>query len=141
MDDLQGPLSQSEIDALLKALNNPTDVAPPQGASSMPETESEPEPEASMLPVTGPEKEPSTFLHRDWARLQDLTLHVQVEIGNTEITVKDWLKQGIGSRLELNEQWKRPVNIQINGRTVGSGQVVLVGNRFGIKVLAWGNRR
>lgn len=71
-------------------------------------------------------------------RFLDFPVTVAVRIGHAQVSVKDWLAVGVGSRVSLAESWRQPVSILINGHLVGRGWIVLVGNRFGIRVSQWG---
>ncbi len=72
-------------------------------------------------------------------RFQGFPVTLKVQVGHTETTLKEWLEVGIGSRISLQESWRRPVHLFINNRLIGSGTIVLVGNRFGVRVTEWGH--
>jgi flagellar motor switch protein FliN/FliY len=71
-------------------------------------------------------------------RFQEFPVTLKVEIGRTRRSLKDWLEIGVGSRISLEESWRQPVHVLINGRPVGRGIIVLVGNRFGVRITEWG---
>lgn len=73
-----------------------------------------------------------------WAPLSDLQVQLTAEIGTTSVTVGDIMQLGIGSRLPLKTRWMEPLALKLNGKRVGYGRVVLVGNKFGVQVTTWG---
>lgn len=144
MADANRPLSQDEIDALLAALSSEAEDAPQEEPA--PSEPVEDEPDAAAEAVSPPEMPParpeprSTALLKDprLARTSGLPVTLQVSLGGKHIAVKSLLDWGIGTQVVLNHDWQQPVTIKINGLTVGSGRVVLVGNNFGIEVTEWG---
>ncbi len=89
-----------------------------------------------------PEAEPSassgTSGETGLEKFRDLPVSFKVQIGQTTTTLKQWLDVGIGSRISLDESWRQPVHLFINDRRVGRGVIVLVGNRFGVRITEWG---
>ncbi len=71
-------------------------------------------------------------------RVQDVRLTLTAEIGEAEFSVGYWLALGIGSRIPLRTRWEDPLILRLNGKQVGRGAVVLVGNKFGVEVTEWG---
>ena len=56
-----------------------------------------------------------------------------VEVGRSEITIRDLLRLSEGSILELDRLAGDPLDILINGTKIAKGEVVMVGERFGIR--------
>ena len=67
--------------------------------------------------------------------LFDIGLKVTVELGRTEMTVRDVLSLGLGSIIELNKVAGEPVDILVNGRPIARGEVVVVDDMFGVRVI------
>ncbi len=90
-----------------------------------------------------PGRSPSLTLsgERGLEKFRELPVTFKVQIGHTKSTLKQWLEIGIGSRISLEESWRHPVHLFINDRRVGSGTIVLVGNRFGVRVTEWGGEQ
>ena len=76
---------------------------------------------------------------RGLENFHELSVTFKVQIGQTRRSLKEWLDVGVGSRISLEESWRQPVHLYINNHRVGSGTIVLVGNRFGVRVTEWGN--
>lgn len=64
----------------------------------------------------------------------DIPLKVTVELGRTEVIIKDLLQLGQGSVLELNKLAGEPLEILVNGKLVAKGEVVVVNEKFGIRL-------
>jgi flagellar motor switch protein FliN len=56
-----------------------------------------------------------------------------VEVGRSEITIRDLLRLSEGSVLELERLAGDPLDILVNGTKIAKGEVVMVGERFGIR--------
>ena len=64
----------------------------------------------------------------------DIPLRVTVELGRSTVIIKDLLKLGQGSVIELDKLAGEPLEILINGKLVARGEVVVVNERFGIRL-------
>ena len=64
----------------------------------------------------------------------DIPLKVTVELGRTQVIVKDLLQLGQGSVLELDKLAGEPLEILVNGKLVAKGEVVVVNEKFGIRL-------
>ena len=64
----------------------------------------------------------------------DVPMTVEVILGTTELTVKEVLEIGPGSVVELDRVYGEPVDIFLNGRLVARGDVVIIGDNFGVKI-------
>lgn len=66
--------------------------------------------------------------------LLDVKLPISVELGRTEMLVKDILNCSPGTVIELNKLAGEPVDVLVNGRMVANGEVVVVDEHFGIRL-------
>lgn len=64
----------------------------------------------------------------------DIPLKVTVELGRTSVIIKDLLQLGQGSVLELDKLAGEPLEILVNGKLVAKGEVVVVNEKFGIRL-------
>ena len=71
---------------------------------------------------------------RDMDFLLDIPLEVTVELGRTRMFIKDLLQLGQGSVLELEKIAGEPMEILINNKLVARGEVVVVNEKFGIRL-------
>ncbi len=71
---------------------------------------------------------------RDMDFLIDIPLEVSVELGRTRMMIKDLLQLGQGSVIELNKIAGEPMEILVNSKLVARGEVVVVNEKFGIRL-------
>ena len=74
--------------------------------------------------------------------LKDVPLRVTVELGRAQLLVKDVLGLRTGSVVELDRQAGAAVDILVNGVLIARGEVVVVDERFGVRiseVIGWRN--
>lgn len=64
----------------------------------------------------------------------DIPLEVSVELGRTRITIHELLQLGQGSVIELNKLAGEPLEILVNQKLVARGEVVVVNEKFGIRL-------
>jgi flagellar motor switch protein FliN/FliY len=64
----------------------------------------------------------------------DIPLEVSVELGRARMMISDLLQLGQGSVIELNKLAGEPVEIFINQKLIARGEVVVVNDKFGIKM-------
>lgn len=66
--------------------------------------------------------------------LLDVDLEVSVELDRKTIMVSDLLKLGKGSIVELEKSAGEPLDIFVNGRKFAEGEVVVIDDKFGIRI-------
>ncbi len=64
----------------------------------------------------------------------DIPLDVSAELGKVKMLVNDLLQLGQGSVIELNKPVGDPIEIYINDKLIARGEVVVVDDKFGIRV-------
>jgi flagellar motor switch protein FliN len=67
--------------------------------------------------------------------LLDVELPISVSFGNSEMQLKDVLKLGVGSVIELDKSVNDPVSIIVNRKPIAKGEVVMVEGNYGVRVL------
>ena len=67
--------------------------------------------------------------------LLDVPLPITVELGRTSMTIRDILDLGPGSVVELDRVAGEPVDILVNGKLVARGEVVVIDENFGVRVV------
>jgi flagellar motor switch protein FliN/FliY len=65
--------------------------------------------------------------------LENIEVDMSIEVGRTEISIRDLLRLNEGSVVELDRLAGEPLDILINGTMIAKGEVVMVGERFGIR--------
>ncbi len=71
---------------------------------------------------------------RDLDFILDIPLDLSVELGRTKMLVNDLLQLGQGSIVELNKIAGEPLEIFINRKLVARGEVVVVNEKFGVRL-------
>jgi len=64
----------------------------------------------------------------------DVPLKVTVELGRTKLLVNDLLQLGQGSVIELDKMAGEPMEIYVNDKLVALGEVVVVNEKFGVRL-------
>jgi flagellar motor switch protein FliN/FliY len=64
----------------------------------------------------------------------DVPLKVSVELGRTKLLVNDLLQLGQGSVIELDKMAGEPMEIYVNDKLVAMGEVVVVNEKFGVRL-------
>jgi flagellar motor switch protein FliN len=65
--------------------------------------------------------------------LENIDVALTVEVGRAELTIRDLLRLSEGSVIELNRMAGDPLDVLVNGTLIAKGEVVMVGDRFGIR--------
>ena len=71
---------------------------------------------------------------RDPAQLDELELTVAIELGRVRMRLADLLKITTGAILELDKPAGDPVDLWVNDRLVARGEVVVVNEKFAVRV-------
>ena len=66
--------------------------------------------------------------------LQDVDLHVTIELGRTRMVVEDVVRLNSDSVIELDKAAGDPVDVYVNGRHVARGEVLVLNDNFCIRV-------
>lgn len=66
--------------------------------------------------------------------LLEVPVKVSVELGSRMMSMKEVLNLAVGSVVQLDKLADAPVDLFVNQRMVARGQVVVVEDRFGIKI-------
>ena len=66
--------------------------------------------------------------------LMNVPLDVSVEIGKTRRPIKEIADFGQGTVIELEKQAGAPVDIIVNGQLLAHGDVVVIGDNFGVRI-------
>jgi len=66
--------------------------------------------------------------------LLDVPVNLSVELGSCQMPMRDVLQLKTGSVVQLEKLADAPVEVLVNRKLVARGQVVVVDDRFGIKI-------
>ena len=82
---------------------------------------------------TTPVKEENKDSMENLKVLENIEVKLTVEVGSTELKIRDLLRLNEGSVVELERLAGDPLDILANGVQIAKGEVVMVGERFGIR--------
>ncbi|WP_017939568.1 flagellar motor switch protein FliN [Zestomonas thermotolerans] len=114
-----GNASQDDIDAML--------------------AQSETKPAAPRAPMedfaSAPKnKEPVNLDGPNLDVILDIPVTISMEVGNTEISIRNLLQLNQGSVIELDRLAGEPLDVLVNGTLIAHGEVVVVNEKFGIRL-------
>ena len=64
----------------------------------------------------------------------DIPVRMTMEVGGTEIPIRNLLQLTQGSVIELDRVAGEPLDVKINGTLIAHGEVVVVNDRYGIRL-------
>ena len=64
----------------------------------------------------------------------DIPVTISMEIGRTKISIRNLLQLNQGSVVELDRMAGEPMDVLVNGTLVAHGEVVVVNEKFGIRL-------
>lgn len=64
----------------------------------------------------------------------DIPVRMTMEVGGTEIPIRNLLQLNQGSVIELDRVAGEPLDVKINGTLIAHGEVVVVNDRYGIRL-------
>lgn len=64
----------------------------------------------------------------------DIPVTMTMEVGQTEIPIRNLLKLNQGSVVELDRVAGEPLDVRVNGTLIAHGEVVVVNDRYGIRL-------
>ncbi|WP_337013575.1 flagellar motor switch protein FliN [Pantoea sp. AS142] len=86
---------------------------------------------AASVPV---KDEPLVSLSEDLNLVLDIPVKMTVELGRTKMTIKELLRLSQGSVVPLEGLAGEPLDILINGYLIAQGEVVVVSDKFGVRI-------
>ena len=78
--------------------------------------------------------EPLVSLSDDLNLVLDIPVKMTVELGRTKMTIKELLRLSQGSVVPLEGLAGEPLDILINGYLIAQGEVVVVSDKFGVRI-------
>ena len=64
----------------------------------------------------------------------DVPVSLSVELGHCQLPMREVLQLNIGSVVQLDKPADAPVDLFVNGKLVARGEVVVIEDRFGVKI-------
>lgn len=115
-DNESEEVKQAELDELVA---DAAQAAPAQQAANsvMPVTE-------DLMADGGP----------DLSVIMDIPVKISMEVGGTDITIRNLLQLNQGSVIELDRLAGESLDVMVNGTLIAHGEVVVVNEKFGIRL-------
>lgn len=66
--------------------------------------------------------------------IMDIPVTISMEVGSTEIAIRNLLQLNQGSVIELDRLAGEPLDVRVNGTLIAHGEVVMVNEKFGIRL-------
>ena len=66
--------------------------------------------------------------------LQNIMVTLSIEVGRAQIKIKDLMRLSQGSVVELDRIAGEPLDLLINNSVVAQGEIVLVNDRYGVRL-------
>ncbi len=136
-------MEQNEIDELMKGAGSAKETAPADDNISWDDVKEEMEQSAhpehkteisnvhfEELQKTKPEGK--TNFNLDF--IMDIPLTLTAELGRSKMLISELLQLGQGSVLELSKLAGEPMDIYVNQRLIARGEVVVVNEKFGVRL-------
>ncbi|GGU65573.1 flagellar motor switch protein FliN [Pseudomonas laurentiana] len=114
-----GEGGQADIDALMSGGS----TAPASGRLPMEEFPSSPR-SNEQVSLEGPNLDV----------ILDIPVSISMEVGSTEINIRNLLQLNQGSVIELDRLAGEPLDVLVNGTLIAHGEVVVVNEKFGIRL-------
>ncbi|NMY36945.1 MULTISPECIES: flagellar motor switch protein FliN [Pseudomonas] len=115
-----GDVGQHDIDALLAA-----------DAAKAPSSNRVPMEEFGSVPRNN---EPVTLDGPNLDVILDIPVSISMEVGSTDINIRNLLQLNQGSVIELDRLAGEPLDVLVNGTLIAHGEVVVVNEKFGIRL-------
>jgi flagellar motor switch protein FliN/FliY len=115
-----GDASQDDIDALLAAdagKSGASNRLPMEEFGSVPKNN-------EQVTLDGPNLDV----------ILDIPVSISMEVGSTDINIRNLLQLNQGSVIELDRLAGEPLDVLVNGTLIAHGEVVVVNEKFGIRL-------
>ena len=111
--DAKGDDAQDDVDAIMNA-------TPEAQTADLDELKAD-------APITvGEKKKLDTIL--------DIPVTISMEVGRSEISIRNLLQLNQGSVVELDRVAGEPLDVLVNGTLIAHGEVVVINDKFGIRL-------
>ncbi len=135
-----GEVMDEWADALAEAGDVPdanideTAEAEPEQSSSAEEMATADVEPASLDPLEDTSVRSGTGKEINLDVILDVPVQVSMEIGSTKMNIRNLLQLNQGSVVELDRLAGEPLNVKVNGTLIAHGEVVVVNEKFGIRL-------
>lgn len=92
------------------------------------------EPQAAELDELVDESTPHEGDNPNLEVILDIPVTISMEVGNTDISIRNLLQLNQGSVIELDRLAGEALDVLVNGTLIAHGEVVVVNEKFGIRL-------
>jgi len=133
--DLKSEFWQVFSETLVDSLES-LSAAPPPSSTSAPAASAQAATRMQAAPVEFESltEEPRTAAPPNLNLIMDIGLGVRVELGRTQMKIRDILNLGSGSVVELDKLAGEPVDLLVNDVIFAKGEVVVIDENFGVRI-------
>ena len=78
--------------------------------------------------------EPNRSIKKNLDIMQDVSMHISVELGKAKSTIKEVMDYKEGSIVELDKIAGEQVEVYANNKLVAKGEVIVIEDKFGVRV-------
>lgn len=64
----------------------------------------------------------------------DVPVSLTIELGSCQLPMREVLQLNVGSVVQLDKPADAPVELSVNGKLIARGEVVVIEERFGLKI-------
>ena len=64
----------------------------------------------------------------------DVPVNLTIELGSCQLPMREVLHLSVGSVVQLDKAADAPVELSVNGKLIARGEVVVIEERFGLKI-------
>lgn len=137
--DSPAPMVDNEAASALDELMDEVTIKPAMAAAASPRSAAP----QGVDPVTvrpvefaSFDQQPNIFgeENKNLQLVMDVTLNLTVELGKTELSIKEVLELTRGSVIELERVAGEPVDLMANGKLIAKGEVVVIEDNFGLRI-------
>lgn len=108
--------------------------APAKPAAAKPVAKPATEAKAVHFDAVSAEGKPRPDADANLDLILDVSVTLSMEVGRTRIPIRNLLQLSQGSVVELQRTASEPLDIFVNGTLIAHGEVVVVNERFGIRL-------
>lgn len=89
---------------------------------------------AELEELTDDEHEMTSGEKRKLDAILDIPVTISMEVGRSQISIRNLLQLNQGSVVELERVAGEPLDVLVNGTLIAHGEVVVVNDKFGIRL-------
>ena len=64
----------------------------------------------------------------------DVPVSLTIELGSCQLPMREVLQLAVGSVVQLDKSADAPVELSVNGKLIARGEVVVIEDKFGVKI-------